>query len=303
MKGFIEVSRATTCASVVILESRSPESVVAKRRDSVQKPYGMTFVWGGRTVKPILSSPKVVVRNLLLLKRKTTDFRLRHSEMTTKTTAITTPTTDFITLRTAKHYGMQRCIFYCCRFVGLKYNKNNVPPLIKRARKSAACKASAGFTLMELLVVVLIIGILAGVALPQYETAVLKSKMNSIVPLVRAIKNANEVYYMANGKYTDNLNDLDISIPAGNANSKPWAGLVVYDNGTWIDQYVEGDCGGNMECPRVWGGFGRLNEAGNKWEQPNCVVAFYYDNTTTPGKIQCSGSHSKCAKICKGMNL
>ena len=53
MKGFIEVSRAATCASVVILESCSPESVVAKRRDSVTlraaKPYGMTSVWGGRT--------------------------------------------------------------------------------------------------------------------------------------------------------------------------------------------------------------------------------------------------------------
>ncbi|MBD9149590.1 MAG: prepilin-type N-terminal cleavage/methylation domain-containing protein [Spirochaetia bacterium] len=61
MKGFIEVSRAATCASGVILESCSPESVVAKRRDSVTlraaKPYGMTFVRGGRTVKPILSSP------------------------------------------------------------------------------------------------------------------------------------------------------------------------------------------------------------------------------------------------------
>ena len=158
-----------------------------------------------------------------------------------------------------------------------------------------------GFTLMELLVVVLIIGILAGVALPQYETAVLKSKMNSIVPLVRAIKNANEVYYMANGKYTDNLNDLDISIPAGNAKSIPAAGRMEYDNGTWIDQYVEGDCGGDLSCPRVWGGFGGRDDA-NK-ALPNCVVAFYYDNTTTPGRIQCYGSHSKCAKICKGMNL
>ncbi len=42
MKGFSNVSRAATCASGVILESCSPESVVAKRRDSVQKPYGMT---------------------------------------------------------------------------------------------------------------------------------------------------------------------------------------------------------------------------------------------------------------------
>ena len=46
MKGFIEVSRATTCASGVIPECCSRESVVAKRRDSVTlraaKPYGMT---------------------------------------------------------------------------------------------------------------------------------------------------------------------------------------------------------------------------------------------------------------------
>ena len=70
MKGFSAVSRAATYASGVILESCSPESVVAKRRDSVQKPYGMTFVWGGRTVKPILSFPSVVVGNLSLFKKE-----------------------------------------------------------------------------------------------------------------------------------------------------------------------------------------------------------------------------------------
>lgn len=48
MKGFSNVSRAATCASGVIPECFSRESVVAKRRDSVQQPYGMTFAWGGR---------------------------------------------------------------------------------------------------------------------------------------------------------------------------------------------------------------------------------------------------------------
>ena len=65
MKEFIEVSRAATCASVVILESCSPESVVAKRRDSVQKPYGMTFVWGGRTARAFVK--RLVVLFLITL--------------------------------------------------------------------------------------------------------------------------------------------------------------------------------------------------------------------------------------------
>ena len=65
MKEFIDVSRAATCASVVILESCSPESVVAKRRDSVQKPYGMTFVWGGRPARAFVK--RLVVLFLITL--------------------------------------------------------------------------------------------------------------------------------------------------------------------------------------------------------------------------------------------
>lgn len=70
-----------------------------------------------------------------------------------------------------------------------------------------------GFTLIELLVVVLIIGILVSVALPQYRKAVLKARATEGLTLLRALEKAEDVYFLANGQYTTDLELLDIKIP------------------------------------------------------------------------------------------
>lgn len=72
-----------------------------------------------------------------------------------------------------------------------------------------------GFTLIELLIVVLIIGILAAVALPQYQRAVAKARLTEGLTVGKSIVNAENVYKMANGTYTADLDALDVNLPEG----------------------------------------------------------------------------------------
>ena len=75
------------------------------------------------------------------------------------------------------------------------------------------------FTLVELLVVVLIIGILAAIAVPYYQEAVEKSIMQEAIINLKAIAKANDVFYLQNGRYAlgNEIDKLDFALTGGQA--------------------------------------------------------------------------------------
>ncbi len=83
-------------------------------------------------------------------------------------------------------------------------HKNNVIPRLTRN--------PSAFTLIELLVVVLIIGILAAIAVPQYQRVVDRARATEAVTQGRALVDAQVRYYLANGKITRDLEELDIEV-------------------------------------------------------------------------------------------
>jgi len=77
----------------------------------------------------------------------------------------------------------------------------------------SGCLDAKAFTLIELLVVVLIIGILAAVAVPQYQKAVEKSKAAQAFAMLKTVYNAAEAYYLANGTHATSFDELAVDVP------------------------------------------------------------------------------------------
>ncbi|EGQ7797562.1 pilin [Vibrio parahaemolyticus] len=86
--------------------------------------------------------------------------------------------------------------------------------------KHSKQKKQQGFTLIELMIVVAVIGVLASIAIPQYQKYVAKSEVASALATMTGVKTNVEAYAVENGEFPDTgkENDLGVpsSIPSGN---------------------------------------------------------------------------------------
>jgi type IV pilus assembly protein PilA len=75
-------------------------------------------------------------------------------------------------------------------------------------------KARKGFTLVELAVVVVIIGVLAAFGVPRFLQSVERSKASEAIAYCSAVRTAQERYLARQGTYADQISKLDIQMPA-----------------------------------------------------------------------------------------
>jgi len=77
-------------------------------------------------------------------------------------------------------------------------------------------KRQAGFTLIEVMMVVVIIGILAAIAFPSYREYVLRGHRSEGVALLSEAAARQERYYAQNNTYADSVAKLSMSANSDN---------------------------------------------------------------------------------------
>ena len=114
----------------------------------------------------------------------------------------------------------------------------------RRIRELRLYRKMQGITLMELMIVVVIIGILAAVAYPNYRDFAARAKRNEAKAALLQIAVQQERFYLNNNTYTDDITQLGfssqpfvtdsgsytINIAPGAADASNFAATATYNN-------------------------------------------------------------------------
>ena len=136
-----------------------------------------------------------------------------------------------------------------------------------------------GFTLVELMIVILIIGILTTMAVPMYRKTIETSKATDALAILNAIANANRMYNLDTGNYANGeVNSRHVLVRNKYMADHPWASYQ------WkfcaCNTYNCGGCGGGC------GGIGIVPSTRNNLQPVNIysgysgIIACAYNDPT-----------------------
>ena len=130
-------------------------------------------------------------------------------------------------------------------------------------------KGQQGFTLIELMIVVAIIGILAAIAIPQYQDYTARSQMTRVFGEISALKTAAEAAILQGqtivSKDTEGQGEIDLGFSGSTLLDGTGKGQVDIDDGETDTPSISVTLGGSAGAPIKGAVMTLTRAAGGSW--------------------------------------